>query len=555
MPGVVGGFALVGLALGAICVRAQTPAPCPGAPVQSLTNGWYVTGASNLGGDLSFCCTDLNDPVNWFGQCNSAGSRAPLCCSGFGGNGSQCGAPVTTTAEPAPETEVVESSSFNLLGLDTFILAAILAVLVLLCCALVVVFFIVRSRSQRDDKSSDFSDSRISLSDLTKSSLSEGSDSDLEAADDNPAANSGRGAYTGLNLDESDSELNRPAAAYTVLPTVDDSGMIKSSRMDEKRAKRVSLLRKTEDVGRDSLWEIPLNQIRLGEELGRGAFGVVFKTEYNGAPAALKVLQQQDGKELLDEEIAEFEDEAAILKRVPAHPNLVQFLGLCVDDMQLAILTEFCAGGSLYTLLFNEDNPDELVDSELAKTRGNEPEAILYSPEIVQAWIHGIAAGMTHLHAQGVVHRDLASRNILLSADGMTPKIADFGMSRLVSTSDGQSGGTTKATVGPLKWMSPESVSDRKFSRASDVWAFACLAFEILMLRQPYPDMINTQAATQMVMRKLSLIDYLPREHVIWFDFNDTNWADNMHKVFADSLAWQPEDRPSFETIHAALAS
>lgn len=59
---------------------------------------------------------------------------------------------------------------------------------------------------------------------------------------------------------------------------------------------------------------------------------------------------------------------------------------------------------------------------------------------------------MLHLHMEKVIHRDLAVRNILLTAH-LEPKVSDFGMSRQVSSDDASK---TQSDVGPLKWMAPE---------------------------------------------------------------------------------------------------
>ena len=71
---------------------------------------------------------------------------------------------------------------------------------------------------------------------------------------------------------------------------------------------------------------------------------------------------------------------------------------------------------------------------------------------------------------------DLAARNILLTALG-TPKISDFGFSRSVEGGEG----TTKSNLGPLKYMSPESIANNSYSTQSDVWSFGIVVWEILV--------------------------------------------------------------------------
>ncbi len=75
-------------------------------------------------------------------------------------------------------------------------------------------------------------------------------------------------------------------------------------------------------------------------------------------------------------------------------------------------------------------------------------------------YFQGIAAGMLHLAAEKIVHRDLSARNILLDSK-LVPKVADFGMSRKIS---GGNEAITKSNFGPIVWMSPENLSAREYS-------------------------------------------------------------------------------------------
>jgi serine/threonine protein kinase len=78
----------------------------------------------------------------------------------------------------------------------------------------------------------------------------------------------------------------------------------------------------------------------------------------------------------------------------------------------------------------------------------------VFSPDTLKVkWIKGIAAGMLHIHEEKLVHRDLAARNVLLAGD-YTPKISDFGMTRVYATDANDTSNTTKSDAGPLKVIS-----------------------------------------------------------------------------------------------------
>ncbi len=89
---------------------------------------------------------------------------------------------------------------------------------------------------------------------------------------------------------------------------------------------------------------------------------------------------------------------------------------------------------------------------------------------------------MLHLHNNNIVHRDMAARNILLSATG-SPKISDFGMSRLIADDHGN---TTKSDVGPIKWMAPEAIKYKEYSKKSDMWSFGVTVWEIVTRQIPF---------------------------------------------------------------------
>ncbi len=77
----------------------------------------------------------------------------------------------------------------------------------------------------------------------------------------------------------------------------------------------------------------------------------------------------------------------------------------------------------------------------------------------------------------------------------------DFGMSRQLSSQKG----VTKTEVGPLKWMAPESIDQRIYSPASDVWSFGVVLYEIFQRSDPYPDLDPLAAATAVCYKGLRL--------------------------------------------------
>ncbi len=129
-------------------------------------------------------------------------------------------------------------------------------------------------------------------------------------------------------------------------------------------------------------------EIELGPEIGRGAFGQVYSGRYRGMAVAIKeVLADavtQDSKA-----IQEFLDECELMKAMNPHRNIVQLIGVCSNP--LWVVTELYARGSLDNLLRDEQ-----------QIFPNEPHTRL-------AIIRGISLGMLHLEKEGVIHKDLAA--------------------------------------------------------------------------------------------------------------------------------------------------
>ena len=91
-----------------------------------------------------------------------------------------------------------------------------------------------------------------------------------------------------------------------------------------------------------------------------------------------------------------------------------------------------------------------------------------------------IAQGMSAVAASGIIHCDLAGRNILVfSRDPPHVKVTDFGLGRL--SPNGQSVAGTRAGVLPVRWAPPEAISGRRkwVLEYSDVWSFGVLMWEV----------------------------------------------------------------------------
>jgi len=137
-------------------------------------------------------------------------------------------------------------------------------------------------------------------------------------------------------------------------------------------------------------------------------------------------------KAILDKDlIAEFTSEAKVMERVGRHPNVLSFIGACTVPPNICMVSEFMSNGSVYDVLVKHKKFMKPPDWK-----------------IIVRMVMDTAAGILHLHTEGVIHRDLAIRNLLLD-DQYRVKVCDFGMARIKNRED--EFGQTKSNVGPIK--------------------------------------------------------------------------------------------------------
>ncbi|XP_010223288.1 PREDICTED: tyrosine-protein kinase Fer-like, partial [Tinamus guttatus] len=221
---------------------------------------------------------------------------------------------------------------------------------------------------------------------------------------------------------------------------------------------------------RDKKWILSHEDVTLGELLGKGNFGEVYKgTLKDKIPVAVKTCKEDLPQELK----IKFLSEARILKQYD-HPNIVKLIGVCTQRQPIYIVMELVRGGDF--LSFLRKKKDELKTKQLVK----------FSLDA--------ASGMAYLESKNCIHRDLAARNCLVGESNIL-KISDFGMSRQEDDGVYSSSGLKQI---PIKWTAPEALNYGRYSSESDIWSFGILLWETFSLGVcPYPGMTNQQAREQ----------------------------------------------------------
>ncbi|XP_060867787.1 vascular endothelial growth factor receptor 1 isoform X2 [Metopolophium dirhodum] len=349
----------------------------------------------------------------------------------------------------------------------------------------------------------------------------------------------------------------------------------------------------------DKRWEFPRDKLKLGKQLGSGAFGVVFKADAIGiidkdttTTVAVKMIKPNTDPSY----IKALASELKIMIHLGRHLNVVNLLGAYtgnINKRELMVIVEYCRFGNIHQYMLkqrdcfvdqvstdgyldyniksisknpyyvnvpNKTNlsekcddsstqigsdgylvPDEVEPEWRSNYRGDYKNLIV-KPSCTHdliCWSFQVARGMEYLASRKILHGDLATRNILLAEENIV-KICDFGFAKTMYNSENYKKKSDKDLL-PVKWMAIESLRDRVFSTQSDVWAFGIVLWEIFSLAvTPYP---NIQKFNDLFNRLVE-----------GYRMEQPKYANSeIYNIMLDCWKMNPMTRPSFTDLAERL--
>ncbi|OWF48337.1 inactive tyrosine-protein kinase 7-like [Mizuhopecten yessoensis] len=259
--------------------------------------------------------------------------------------------------------------------------------------------------------------------------------------------------------------------------------------------------------------------------LGKGSFGDVFLAKArairDSEPETLVLV-----KTLLikDEQLYfEFKQELDMFAKLD-HPYIVKLLGVCREVEPHFMITEYCDWGDLkqYLLATRSDNG----------LRINRVPPLSTGQKLNMC--HQVALALEHLSNHRFVHRDVASRNVMLTSN-LSLKLSSMSMCRDAYASEYYN---IHQNLIPLRWLPPEAALDNDYSTKSDVWSFGVFVWEVFHLADlPYLSMSNEEVLKRLRVRDLQLD--------ISSDLCPMEITDLIHKCVNES----PRDRPQFSEL------
>uniref|UniRef100_A0A8D0HBP8 Kinase suppressor of ras 2 n=1 Tax=Sphenodon punctatus TaxID=8508 RepID=A0A8D0HBP8_SPHPU len=270
-------------------------------------------------------------------------------------------------------------------------------------------------------------------------------------------------------------------------------------------------------------WDIPFEQLEIGELIGKGRFGQVFHGRWHGEVAIRLIDIERDN----EDQLKAFKREVMAYRQT-RHENVVLFMGACMSPPHLAIITSLCKGRTLYSVV-----RDAKIVLDVNKTR-----------QIAQE----IVKGMGYLHAKGILHKDLKSKNVFY--DNGKVVITDFGLFSISGVLQAgrrenklriQSGWLCHLAPEIIRQLSPDTEEDKlPFSKHSDVFALGTIWYELHAREWPF----KTQ----------------PAEAIIWQmgrgmkpNLSQIGMGKEISDILFFCWAYEQEERPTFTKLMEML--
>ncbi len=323
-------------------------------------------------------------------------------------------------------------------------------------------------------------------------------------------ANNGTSSVESSDVEESsstfESDDEADAAATATTATTPKKSGVKKVRRKVSKSRRSSLAKiaavsrtasqpalkvreenaaqKAVKVGDDELPKL----LRLGEELGKGAFSLVYKAERlaDGLPVAVKVI---DLSRLTPKQLAEVDAERIILQQFH-HPNVVNLLNVYETVGRLYYVLELLPSGDLFNKILQKG---------------------CFSERATKRVVRQITEAVAAMHALGIVHRDLKvscfhcfvffffffffffflrvltlsqPENVLCMEDAITKqidvKVADFGIAKKIGR------GRAKSTCGSPGYVAPEVIRGEEYDMSVDMFSLGAIVYVLLAGYPPF---------------------------------------------------------------------
>ncbi|KAA0251490.1 MAG: serine/threonine protein kinase [Acidobacteria bacterium] len=262
-----------------------------------------------------------------------------------------------------------------------------------------------------------------------------------------------------------------------------------------------------------------LGRYELEALLGQGGMAEVYRARDTSLArtVAVKVIHATHARD--PQFLGRFLTEARLVARLE-HPGILPVYDFGEEDGLPFLVMQYLEGGTLRERLAGRPIP----------------------PALAVSWVAQLAEALDFAHAAGVLHRDVKPANVLVGR-GERLALADFGIAKMLESTTGLT--STGMVIGTPVYMAPEQASGKPASPASDRYALAVMAYEVLTGAPPF----DGESALALMHQHVTTPAPLPSSRL-------PGLTKDLDPVFETALAKRPEARhPTCRAFAEALAT
>ncbi|KAL7751607.1 hypothetical protein RI367_003072 [Sorochytrium milnesiophthora] len=252
-------------------------------------------------------------------------------------------------------------------------------------------------------------------------------------------------------------------------------------------------------------------QVRL---LSHGGYGDVHLVRHS-VTGELRVMKQISRRRCARDGLGDPETEAVLLQQLASHPNILRLHEWYGDTDHVYLITEYAAGGDLHDFI----KARRLQGTPLAEHK------------VLDLFVQ-LCLALRAVHGKHLLHRDVKSKNIFLSASHRVVQLGDFGAGKALTAT------TTFAdtSIGTPYYLSPEICTGHRYSYATDVWSLGVVLYELLTYARPFTG-TNLSELVHAIARQ-------PPPPI-----SSAAYSSDLTQLVAHMLSKQPQRRPTVRAI------